>query len=74
MKLKDKVALVTGSGRGIGKAIAKTLSAEGAEIVLTARTLKEITQVQKEIEEWGGKAMAIPADLTKDAELVRLFS
>lgn len=40
MKLKGKVALVTGSGRGIGKAIAQTLSAEGAEVILTARTRK----------------------------------
>ena len=74
MKLKGKVALVTGSGRGIGKAIALKLSAEGADVILTARTLKELEKLRKEIEEQGGKATAISADLTKDSDIERLFS
>ncbi len=45
MKLKDKVTIVTGAGRGIGRAIAITLAAEGAKVVCAARTGKEIAGV-----------------------------
>ncbi|MBI4429315.1 MAG: SDR family NAD(P)-dependent oxidoreductase [Ignavibacteriales bacterium] len=74
MTLKGKVALVTGSGRGIGKAVSLKLAAEGAEVVLSARTTKEIENVRKEIEQRGGRAISIQADLTKEPELDGLFS
>ena len=50
MKLKDKVALVTGAARGIGKAIVLTLAQEGASVVLTDVDKKGIRQVAQEIE------------------------
>jgi len=62
--LNDKVALVTGSGRGIGRAIALGLAEAGAHIVLTSRTLEEITQVAKEIEAIGRRALPIVTDVS----------
>jgi NAD(P)-dependent dehydrogenase (short-subunit alcohol dehydrogenase family) len=67
MMLKDQVALITGSGRGIGRAIAKLFAKEGAAVFLTARTEKELAAVAREISESGGQAEYATADLTQDA-------
>ena len=73
MNLKDSVALVTGAGRGIGRAIALSLANEGANVVLTSRTLSELELVKKEIESRGGRASIIVADLTQDVQVGKLF-
>ena len=73
MNLKNSIALVTGAGRGIGKAIALGLAREGTTIVLTARTLAELEAVKKEIEAHGGNAVVVPADLTRDEDIGNLF-
>ena len=73
MNLKGSTALVTGAGRGIGRAIALSLAKEGAEIVLTARSVAELDRVKKEIESIGGKALIIPADLTNDSQIGKMF-
>ncbi len=65
MELKNKTAIVTGAGRGIGKGIALVLAREGANVVLTARKMDEIAAVAKEIEAGGGKALPIVADSSK---------
>lgn len=67
MVLKDQVALITGSGRGIGRAIAKLFAKEGAAVFLTARTEEELAAVAKEISKDGGRAEYAMADLTHDA-------
>ena len=67
MVLKDQVAIVTGSGRGIGRAIAHRFAKEGAAVFLTARTEKELAAVRKEISDSGGRAEYAMADLTQDA-------
>src|SRR5215831_4377404 len=67
MVLKDQVAIVTGSGRGIGRAIAHLFAKEGAAVFLTARTEKELASVAREISENGGRAEYAVADLTQDA-------
>jgi 3-oxoacyl-[acyl-carrier protein] reductase len=66
MRLGDKVAVVTGAGRGIGKAIALTLARCGCRVVLSARTVAQLEDVRREIEQGGGVARAVPADLTRD--------
>jgi 3-hydroxybutyrate dehydrogenase len=65
MKLKDKVAVVTGGGRGIGKAIALAFAGEGAKVVVTARTESEIEKVAENINELGSKGVPMVADLGK---------
>jgi NAD(P)-dependent dehydrogenase (short-subunit alcohol dehydrogenase family) len=61
--LRGQRALVTGAGRGIGEACAKTLAAVGAEVVLTARTEKQLEQVRDGIIKSGGKASVHAADI-----------
>ena len=74
MLLENKVALITGSGRGIGRAMAKLFAKEGAAVFLTARTEKEIAAVAKEILADGGKAGFATADLTQVADCERVFA
>ena len=64
MELKDKVALVTGSARGIGKAIAMAFAKAGADIVVADVNLEEAEITAKEIEALGRKSMALSMDVT----------
>jgi len=73
-RLESKVAVVTGAGRGIGRAIAETLAREGASVTVTARTKKEITETVRRIRSRGGKAMAIVADVSNGADVQRMIS
>ena len=67
--LHDKVALVTGSSRGLGAAIAKLFAQQDAKVVLHGRDAAALSGVQSEIEQAGGKVMAVTADVTKFAEI-----
>ncbi len=67
--LDGKVALVTGAGRGIGKAIALALANSGCGVMLTARTFSQLAEVQREIERRGGVGVAIAGDLTHDEDI-----
>ena len=64
MRLKDKVALITGGARGIGKAIAFAYAKEGADIVVADVNLEEAEKTAKEIELLGRKALALTMDVT----------
>ena len=63
-KLQGQVALITGAGRGIGAAAAELLAQAGASTVLTARSEEEIDAVAKRIRKNGGKAIAVPCDVS----------
>lgn len=63
MKLKNKIAVVTGASRGIGKAIALAIAENGGQTALVARTESGLLETQKMIYDMGGKAEIFPADL-----------
>jgi 3-oxoacyl-[acyl-carrier protein] reductase len=70
--LEGKVALVTGAGRGIGKAIAFLLAKYGCRVVLAARSTAQLEEVQNEIERNGGSARIVASDLARDSDLENL--
>ena len=73
-RLTDRVALVTGAGRGIGRAIAIAFGREGAKVAVTSRSISELDEVVGTIKEAGGTAVAIRADLSDSAEAARLVA
>jgi NAD(P)-dependent dehydrogenase (short-subunit alcohol dehydrogenase family) len=69
---EGKVALVTGASRGIGAATAKALAAQGAHVIITARTAKDLEAVEDAIFDAGGNATIAPLDLTDGDSIARL--
>ena len=74
MKLENHVAIITGSGRGIGRATALAFAKEGADIVLAARTETEIASVAEEVEQLGRRALAIPTDVQVKSDVDKMMS
>ena len=70
--IKDKVVVITGASSGMGEAAAKHLSNLGATIVLGARRADRIEKLAKEINDNGGKALAIAADVTQREQVKKL--
>jgi NAD(P)-dependent dehydrogenase (short-subunit alcohol dehydrogenase family) len=74
MLLKDRVALVTGAGRGIGRSIAVAFAAEGARVAITARTESELAETAAAIRAAGGQVLTITADLADRAAPAKIVS
>ncbi len=74
MNLHDKVALVTGASRGIGRAIALALAKEGCQIMLTARSKSDLEKVAKEIQSTGGNAAVIVANMREEKSIQEMIT
>ncbi|HPA72299.1 MAG TPA: SDR family oxidoreductase [Spirochaetota bacterium] len=72
--LKDKVAIVTGSSRGIGESIAKTFAEHGAQVILSSRKIEGLTEVEKKITSAGGKAVSIACHNGNMGDIEKLFT
>lgn len=72
MMLRDRTAVVTGAGRGIGREIALALAAEGAQVVLAARSRDQLETTRQEIAKRGGSAVVAVADVTVERDLAQL--
>ncbi|WP_334193145.1 SDR family oxidoreductase [Pararhodobacter sp.] len=74
MLLKDRIAIVTGASSGIGLAIAEGLAAEGARVVVAARSADKLAALVAGIEAKGGTALAVPTDMTDEGQVEALFA
>jgi 7-alpha-hydroxysteroid dehydrogenase len=71
-RLDDKVAIVTGAGRGIGRAIAEAFAEVGADVVCAARTPEQIEDTAAAVRRFGRRAVAVPCDVTERAQLEKV--
>ena len=72
-QLTGKTALITGAGRGIGRVVAVNMAAEGAEVVLTARTESQLMETANIIDEYGIKPHVFVSDLADDQSINALI-
>ena len=72
MTLADQVAVVTGAGRGIGRAVATTLARAGAAVALAARSAAELESVAREVRAAGGRALVVATDVRQEAAVETL--
>jgi 3-oxoacyl-[acyl-carrier protein] reductase len=70
--LKGKTVVLTGAGRGVGRALAIAIAGEGAQLVLASRTETQLQQVLDEVQSLGAKAIAVPTDLTEPEQVEKL--
>ncbi|HZS75325.1 MAG TPA: SDR family oxidoreductase [Ktedonobacteraceae bacterium] len=73
MSIENKIAIITGAGRGIGRATALRFAREGAKVVLFSRSADNLDEVASEIRGQGGKALAVAGDVSREEDVRRLF-
>jgi meso-butanediol dehydrogenase/(S,S)-butanediol dehydrogenase/diacetyl reductase len=69
MRTTGKIALITGAGSGIGAATARLMAKEGGAVALMGRTARTVEQVAKQIQDAGGRALAIPGDVSREEDV-----
>ena len=74
MKLQDKIAIVTGGGRGIGRAIALLYAEQGAKVAISARTAGQVTGVVDEIKTAGGEAIGMTCDVSVEDDVKKMVA
>jgi 3-oxoacyl-[acyl-carrier protein] reductase len=74
MKLRGQTAVVTGGGKGIGRAICLALAREGADIVIVARTEKDIRETARMVEKEGRRALPVSTDIRKEEDVENMIS
>jgi len=74
MDLKGKVVLITGAGRGIGRATALAFAFEGAKVALVGRTKKTLSEVQKELKDLGASSAVLPGDVSDEGVVSRVVA
>ncbi len=72
--MQDKVILIAGAGRGIGRALALKLAAQGAKLTLSSRTYPELAMLADAVKALGGQALATAADMTVHSEVANLIA
>jgi 3-oxoacyl-[acyl-carrier protein] reductase len=71
-KLEGRIALVTGASKGIGRATALALAAEGADLAISARDERSLASLAKQLEGKGARVLSVPADATKEKDVDRV--
>lgn len=72
MKLKDKVAIITGASKGIGKSIAEYYAQEGAKLVLSARSGGTLNELKEKLKSKRTEAVTVVADMTRESDIINL--
>jgi NAD(P)-dependent dehydrogenase (short-subunit alcohol dehydrogenase family) len=72
-EFKGQVAVITGSGRGIGRGIAIRLAREGMKVVINSRTVEAVDRLTKELQDLGAEALGVPADIGASEGINKIF-